>query len=413
MELKTRYQYTYFIHTFIIKENRYNKYILKLLRDKRFNLRVFERNKDLELYTHFLPKIREFLFSTFELEDKQKMEKLKELPIETQAAVLAKYPSVTFECKLEQDIQGKTVDENSIFFKIQKVGLVLFNTGIGFLYLKTNIEGSNDFSNVLNFNYKFKDINQECNNLKNYDNIKVQADSFENIEAIQDFIQNITGPNIDALKLNLDVERFYTYSYTCIRQEFWDINNSFENVKNDFFKYVNILPNDVNTNSVISDNTKILANSKYSKIGISKLGINLLSSDCDINNYTILPETFENQYFYTYILALYLKVYSKKLNYEFREGKDIDVCRKKFIDFTKKLWIQEITSDDIGSLYYTYIKEVLEVEKIYNDLKNKYNILYNELKIEKNEKMTGFIVIALVITLIFNIINFIIYFVNR
>lgn len=413
MELKTRYQYTYFIHTFIIKENRYNKYILKLLKDKRFNLRVFERNKDIELYTHFLPKIREFLFSTFELEDKQKMEKLKELPIETQAAVLAKYPSVTFECKLEQDIQGKTVDENSIFFKIQKVGLVLFNTGIGFLYLKTNIEGSNDFSNVLNFNYKFKDINQECNNLKNYDNIKVQADSFENIEAIQDFIQNITGPNIDALKINLDVERFYTYSYTCIRQEFWDVNNSFENVKTDFFKYVNILPNDVNTNSVISDNTKILANSKYSKIGISKLGINLLSSDCDINNYTILPETFENQYFYTYILALYLKVYSKKLNYEFREGKDINVCRKKFIDFTKKLWIQEITSDDIGSLYYTYIKEVLEVEKIYNDVKNKYNILYNELKIEKNEKMTGFIVIALVITLIFNIINFIIYFVNR
>ena len=78
--------------------------------------------------------------------------------------------------------------------------------------------------------------------------------------------------------------------------------------------------------------------------------------------------------------------------------------------FTKKLWIQEITDDDIGSLYYTYIKDVLEIEKSYNDVKNKYNILYNELKIEKNEKMSGFIILVLVATLIFNIINFIIYF---
>ena len=148
--------------------------------------------------------------------------------------------------------------------------------------------------------------------------------------------------------------------------------------------------------------------SKYSKIGISKLGINLLSSDCDINNYTILPSEFENQYFYTYILSLYLKVYLKKLSYEFKEGKEIEKTRKKFIDFTKKIWIQEITSDDIGSLYYSYIKEVLEIENLYNDVKNKYNILYSELKIEKNEKMTGFVVLVLIATLVFNIINFII-----
>lgn len=412
MELKTRYQYTYFIQNFIIKEQKYSRYILRLLRDKRFNLRIFDKNKDIEMYTQFLPKIREFLFGTFDLDDRERQEKLEELPIETRAAILSKYPSVTFEYNLDKDIQGKTVDENSIFFKIQKIGLVLFNTGICFLYLKTNIEDSEEFSNVLNFNYKFRDINQECNNLNNYDNIRVQADSFENIKAIQDFINEITGPNIEALKLNLDIERFYTYSYACINQVNWDSNNSFENIKNEFFKYVNILSNDANTNSVISDNAKILANSKYSKIGISKLGINLLSSDCDINNYTILPSEFESQYFYIYILAIYLKVYLKKLNYEFKEGKNIDLTRKKFIDFTKKIWIQEIVSDDLKSLYYTYIKDSLEIEKIYNDVKNKYNILYSELKIEKSEKMTGFMILVLISTLLFNIINFILYFNN-
>ncbi len=411
MELKTRYQYTYFLHTFIVKENKYSKYILKLLKDQRFKLRIFQKDKDLEIYTHFLPKMRDFIFGTFDLDDRNKQIKFKDLPIETRAAVLSKYPSVTFEYELEQDIQGKTVDENSIFFKIQKIGLVLFNTGICFLYLKTNIEGSEEFSDVLNFNYKFRDIKQDCNNLKNYENIKVQANSFENIQAIQDFINNITGPNIDALKLNLDVERFYTYSYTCIKQDAWNINTSFDSIKNDFMKYVNILSNDSNTNSLMSENSKVIGLSKYAKVGISKLGINLLSSDCDINNYTVLPSEYENQYFYTYILSLYLKVYLKKLNYEFKEGKEtkeIEITRKKFIDFTKKLWIQEITSEDMGSLYYTYIKEVLEIDKLYNDVKNKYNILYSELKIEKSEKMTGFIILVLFATLVFNIMNFII-----
>ncbi len=407
MELKTRYQYTYFIHTFTIKENKYSRYILRLLKDPRFKLRVFKKDKDLEIYTHFLPKIKEFLFGTFDLDDRSKQAKFDDLPIETRAAVLSKYPSITFEYELEQDIQGKTVDENSIFFKIQKIGLVLFNSGIGFLYLKTNIEGSEDFSDVLNFNYKFRDINQECNNLKNYENIKVQANSFENIEAIQDFINNITGPNIEALKLNLDIERFYTYSYTCIKQEAWNVSKSFDNIKNDFLKYVNILSNDSNTNSVMCENSKVLGLSKYAKLGISKLGVNLLSSDCDINNYTVLPAEYENQYFYTYILSLYLKVYLKKLNYEFKEGKQIEITRKKFINFTKRLWIQEITSDDMGSLYYSYIKDVLEIEKSYNDVKNKYNILYSELKIEKSEKMSGFVILVLVATLVFNIINFI------
>lgn len=410
MELKTRYQYTYFIHNFIIKENKYNKYILRLLKDERFKLKIFEKNKDLDIYTYFLPKMRDFLFKTFELNDKQKYDKLNSLPIETQAAILAKYPSCTFEYELSKDIQGKTIDENSIFFKIQKVGVIVFNTGICFLYLKTNIEDSQYFSDILNFNYKFRDINQEYNNLKDYENIKVQADFFENIKDLQDFISDLTGPNIDALKYNLDVERFYTFSYACIKQDAWDINNPFENIKNEFFKYVNILPDGTSTNSVLSENTKVISNSKYSKIGISKLGVNLLSSEYDINNYTVLQLEFENEYFYTYIAALYLKVYLKKLNYEFKYGKDLEHTRKNFVDFTKKLWIQEITSNDIGSLYYKYIKEVLEIDKLYNELKNKYNILYSELKIEKNEKMSGLIVVILIATLVVNIINFIMFF---
>ena len=404
MELKTRYQYTYFIHTFLINQNRYNKYIAKLMKDNRFNLRIFRKENDLELYSYFLPRMRSFLFKTFEF-NREKINKIEALPFETQCAILSEYPSLTFEYDLKKDLQGKTVDENSIFFKIQKVGIVCFNTGICFLYFKTNIEESEKFSDILNFNYKFRDINQECNNLKNYDNIRLQANYFEDIQQIKDFITDITGPNFDAMKINLNVERFYTYSYECIDQSAWNQNTDFESINNDFLRYIKILPNDKGMHIDENDSVKIISKDKISKIGLSKLGVNLFSSDVDINNYTILPQEYENQYFYTYILALYLKVYLKKIDYDFKTGKNVEKARKDFIDFTKKLWIQEITSEDFGSLLYQDMREVLELEESYNKIKNKYDLLYRELKIEKTERMSIIIACILVVTLVFNILN--------
>ena len=404
MELKTRYQYTYFIHTFLINQNRYNKYITKLMKDNRFNLRIFRKESDLELYSYFLPRMRNLLFKTFEF-NKEKLNKIEALPFETQCAILSEYPSLTFEYDLKKDLQGKTVDENSIFFKIQKVGIVCFNTGICFLYFKTNIEESDRFSDVLNFNYKFRDINQECSNLKNYDNIRLQANYFEDIQQIKDFITDITGPNFDAMKINLDVERFYTYSYECIDQSAWNQNTSFESINNDFLRYIEILPNDKGMHVDENDSVKIISKDRFSKIGLSKLGVNLFSSDVDINNYTVLPQEYENQYFYTYILALYLKVYLKKIDYDFKTGKNVEKARKDFIDFTKKLWIQEITSEDFGSLLYQDMREVLELEESYNKIKNKYDLLYRELKIEKTERMSIIIACILVVTLVFNILN--------
>ena len=399
MELKTKFQYTYFIHTFLINKSRYDKYIAKLLKDEKFNLRIFQKEKDLELYSYFLPRMRNFLFKTFEL-NKERLEKLDELPFDTKTAIISDMPCVTFEYDLQKDLQGKTVDENSIFFKIQKVSVVCFNTGICFLALKTNIEESDKFADVLNFNYKFRDINQEYNN---YDDIKLQADYFADMQEIKKFIIDITGPNFDAMKIDLNVERFYTFSYTCIDQSAWNVNTTFENIRPEFLKYIEILPDDQGDN--VKENAKILSNTKFSKIGVSKLGVNLLSSDVDINNYTILSQEYENQYFYTYILALYSKAILKKLDYDFKMGKNIEKTRKEFIEFTKKIWVQEATSEDFGSLLYQNIRKSLEVEEQYGKIKNKYDILYRELKIEKTERMSIFIAIVLVITLIFNILN--------
>ena len=401
MELKTNYQYTYFIHPFVIKENKYQRYILKMLKDKNSSLRLFKKEKDLKLYQYFLPKAREFLFTTFRYGE-TKIKKLEDLPMETRAAILAKNPCTIFEYNIEKDIQGKIEQTNGIFFKIIKIEIICFSTGICFLAIKTTVEDNMEFNNILNFNYKFKDINNQLSNLESYDNIRIQTDSFTDVKTFQDFIRGITGLNSEAAKLNIDTERFLTYSYICVDQEAWNATKSFDDIKYQFVKYANILPAD-NSRGYEYEKIETFSRWKYAKIGLSKQGMSLFSSSIDMNNYTLLPE----EYFFTYIFNLYKKIYLKKIELEFKDMSKVKNARKRFVDFTKNLWIQEITADETGTLLNEQLQEVLELNQLYAQVKNKYDILYKEQNFEKERKTTMAMAVLLVISLILNIINFI------
>ena len=340
MEPKINYQYTYFIHPFIVKEQRYTKYLIKLLKDKNSNLIIFKKEKDLELYKYFLPEIRNFLFSSFDF-TASKLKSLETLPIDTQAAILAKYPCTMFEYNLEKSIQGKTGEEKGIFFDINKIQIICFNTGICFLCIKTNIENTNSFGDLLNFNYKFRDINQEFKT-KQYDKIKVQTSTFDDVKDFTDLIEDIIGTNTEAVRYGIDTERFLTYSYACVEQDYWNEYRKFENIEHSFIKFANILPAD-DVKNYVKDESVSISEWKYAKIGLNKQGVTLFASATEMNNYTIFPEEFETQYFYTYIVNLYKKIYLNKLSVEFSNSKNIKKARKKFIEFTKKIWIQEIT----------------------------------------------------------------------
>ncbi len=405
MELKTNYQYTYFIHPFVIKEGKYQKYILKMLRDKDFKLKTFQKEKDLKVYQYFLPKTREFLFSSFSFGN-SKLKKLEELPEETKAAIISKYPCNIFEYRIKKDIQGKVDDKKGIFFTISKIEIICFETGICFLVIKTNIEDDNSFTNVLNFNYKFRDINGE-EGLHAYDNIRLQTNNFTSAETFRNFIRKITGSNLDAMKLDIDTERFLTYSYICIDQEAWNSTSEFEKIAHHYIRFANVLPAD-NSRKLEEEKITTISNWKYAKLALSKLGVMLFSSSEDMNNYTILPDEFENQYLYTYIINLYKKIYLKKIELKLKAQRKVKKARKEFIEFTKNLWIREITDDEVGTMLNHRISETLELEKLYNQVKNKYDILYKDLNIEKNKTATIIIAIILVSSLVFNILNFIV-----
>lgn len=405
MELKTKYQYTYFIYPYIIKENKYDKYILKLLKDKNAKVRFFEHQKDLEIYSYFLPTIKDFMFQGFEF-TKEKIRKFDSFSKDMQSIILSKYPCTMFEYNLGEDVQGKAGEENGIFFKIQKIELICFNTGICFLIIKTNIEDSKEFSDVLNFNYKFRDINSEFNELKEYENIRLQTTTFSDIKKLNEVIKDITGNRADSKELNIDTNRFLTYAYTCIDQEDWNELKQFKDIEFEFFKYANILPSNYKSN-FDKRHMEILSKWKFIRTGITKAGVSLITSGIDTYNYTKLPYTYENEYLYTYILVQYQKIYLNKLENEFKQKNQSEKAREKFIKFTKNLWIQEITNDDIGSNLYKKYRQVAELEKKYVTIKNKYDIAYKELNIEKENKINKAILIALVVSLLFNIINFI------
>lgn len=408
MERKIKYQYSYFVYPYIIDENKYDKYLLKLLKDKHCKLKIWEKEKDLNTYTYFLPKVREYLFWSFSY-DAEKKRKLEQLDIDMKAVLLSKYPCTIFEYTLGKEVQAKVGEANGIFFDIQKIDIVCFKTGICFLLLKTTIESESDFSDVLNFNYKFRDINSEISSLKNYENIRIQTNCLKDIKELSTVIKNITGPNIDAKEMNLEEEKFLTYSYVCLDQANWNKEEDFTNLQEEFIKFSNIMPSNYQVNfSEERYKKQVVQPLKYAKIGITKQASALLTSDVYSENYTKLPFSYEQEYLYTYLLALYKKIYLKKMNLEFKRTKNFSKTREKFLNFTRDIWIQEITEDDIGSMLYEKWKETLELEYLYADIKNKYDIIYKDLNIEKTTKINYWIMVVLVGTFIFSIINFIV-----
>lgn len=397
MELKTKYQYTYFIYPYIIDENNYTNYMYKLLKNKKCKLKIFEQEKYPGMYNYFLPRIQEYMFWTFDLR-KNRIKELQSMNVRTKAAILSKYHCNIFEYELTKDMQAKVGEKNGIFFDIEKIELVCFNSGICFLLLKTILPQVSSFSDVLNFNYKFREINSENNHLKDYENIKLQTGRFKDTKDLTEFIKEIAGNNIEAKKINVQTDKFITYSYTCIDQSTWNE----ETVAKEFAKYVNIYPESKQDTDKRVDRSIEL--DKFTRCGFSNSSMVLLTTDVNIENYTKILYKFENEYLYTYILNLYKKIYLKKINYELSKKKKFELVKNKFIDFASDIWIEEVTNDDYGQIIDKKIKEALKTEETFIKLKSKYDVLYKDYDLEKTTRSSKYILRITFLLLIINII---------
>ncbi len=406
MELKIKYHYSYFIYPYVVKKEKYNKYMQKLLKNSKCMLKIFEKRKNSSMYSYFLPTIREYMFKSFGFADSN-TKIFNSLGVTLKANMLSQTPCTVFEYDIGQNAQAKAGEEDGIFFRIEKIEIICFNTGICFLVLKTNVEDTDKFSDLLNFNFKFRDINSEINEGLTLSKIKIQTGTFNDIKKLSELIRELTGNLGESKKIDIDTNRFLIYSYACIDQEYWNNEHDFTGIQKEFFKFANVLNSEFNS-SFNNDRLKTVSLGEYIKVGISSAGINMMASSINTVNYTNLPFEFENEYLYTYIFALYKKLYLTKLLNEFKNIKKVVDVKEEFIKFTNDIWIHEITNNDNGILIYKEIEKILELDKIYETTKRQYDITYKDFKIKDNEKVNRIVLILLVISLITNIINFII-----
>lgn len=401
MELKTNYQYTYFIYPFAIKQENYKKYVSNLIRNKNYQIKFFDSFKDIELFKYFVPNVKEKIFQDFSFND-EKITKFRKLSLASQLNILKEQNCLTFEYILNNQIQGKIEEKDGIFFTISKIELVCFKTGICFLLIKTHLLNTESFSDILNFNYKFENINFENKNIKKLENIKIQTDKFNNISDISKILEEITGKKTESKQLDIDENLFLVYTYACLDSTYWSKDIDFENIENEFIKLSEVKPSNATIN-VDYDKLSMLANSSYMKMRINSKCAALICSSVDSNNYTRLAEEYENQYLYTYIIALHQKYYLKKLNKEFNNKSKITINR--FLKFTNDIWISEITVDSFGQKLYKRCKEKFNLEDLFNEAKNKYNIFYKKLNIEKSKKINIILIILLIIFSVIGLAN--------
>ncbi len=407
MELMMKYQYTYFIHPYVIDSNKYDKYMLSLLKNKNCKLRIFEKEKDMHLYNYFLPDIRKYMFWSMGL-SKSGLKSFESLDTKLKANLLAKHNCNIFQYKLDKDLQGKIGEKEGIFFEISEMKLICFKTGICFLVFKTLLQDNKKFSDILNFNYKFREINSKTYNLKEYENIKLQLDTFKDVKDISTVIKDLTGSTNYSEKINWDDGKFITYSYVCLDQSSWNEETETEALRNEFEKYRLVLPMDKHiVDSIRADEEIEIDENRYIKYGFSNTGTVLLTSDINTSNYTTVAQKYESEYLYTYIFILYKKFLLNKIGNEFNPNEHFPEVENEFLNFTKKLWIQEITNDEFGKVLEKKWNDCLNIEETFMKLKSQYDIMYKKYNIGRFSEKNGKLVIFTVILIVIGIINMI------
>lgn len=408
MDFKLKYQYTYFIYPYLIEENEYKPHIYTLLKNPKCKLKLFDRKKDVGIDKYFLPEIKDKMFWSLDT-SKKGIKDYDDMDKKMQATLLSKKPCNMFEYELSGDIPGKIGERNGIFFDITKVEIICFNTGVCFLLFKTALTEGQQFSDLLNFNYKFRDINSKAEHSKEYEAIKIQTKKFDNMQKFSEFIQEIAGPNIEAKQINLDTDRLITYSYVCLNQNEWNEKTDIKFVEKEFEKYRQIRPAEEQLPDIILKEKNVYKE-KYLYYGFTSNSAVLFTCDNNIKNYTTVPFEHENEHLYHYIFSLYKKIYLKKLMYKLQQNRKFKTIKNEFLNFAKKDWIYEITGNETGEILDKYYSEQQDMKETFNKLKQQYDLLYKDYEIEKTKRGNTWLVLVIAIMVILNIINLFVVF---
>lgn len=399
-EEKFKYQYTYHILPYIY-EGRYDEYLTRLLKDTNIIEYRYDKIKNLEIFSYFKKDILESMFYEFPYKETEK------ISIQKKVNKLLKYESVTFEYDIidkeknkismndivrvagNEEYYNNEKNRGNIKFDIEDFKIIVFKSGIAFIILKTVLINTRYISDVMDFNYRFKSILSKRDIIKKLDNIEIClfGDEVNGFEKLKQIILNYVGKNKNN-KLLENNEEFYTFSYLCMDNIYINEENNKNILKNIYLKYSRILQSSYDTEGLDEETivSKNMTEIKDTNIGITKISSMLLCSGIDPFNFTILPRDYETKMLYTYIITLYQKLFLVMINKELtsENNKKQKLGRIKFNDFISKMWYNEITLSEKGSIYYEYLKKILEINKTFDETQLKYKLIFRYNKTSKS-----------------------------
>ena len=117
MELKTKYQYTYFIYPYFVEKKDYVNYLHSLLRKPECELKLFDKKKDIQIDSYFLPEIKNKMFWSLYL-SKEGLRDYNSLDNKMKATVLSKKEACIFEYNIRETHSISTQSSVVISFRL-------------------------------------------------------------------------------------------------------------------------------------------------------------------------------------------------------------------------------------------------------------------------------------------------------
>lgn len=377
MELKTKYQYTYFIYPFVVEQKEYSNFLSKIFLEGKWEPKIFDKISDEEIYSHFLSVVKDKMFSTFSFKSED-VQRFKKMSIKDKVKKFSNLPSCMFEYKFDVNTKGRLEDETTIFFEITKLKLLCFKEGVCFLLIKAEVEESEyaKFSDILNLNYKFRNITPDAFSLKDYDNIKIQSNRFDTAEDFRKFVKRISFGFAGTSFQDIYSNRMFVYSYTCLDESEWNSIKDFSNVKDAFLKFKYVFSADYNSEFAGGiENENVYSRWKYSIYGFTKMSGVVFSSATDYFNCTKLPFYYENVYLYIMLYAFYQRLSYILLFKEIINSKNKKDIKNKLTELSKVKVLGQVINSEHGMMLWQKWKETFDLDNMYNDLVKQYELM--------------------------------------
>lgn len=398
MKLPIKYHYSYFILPFVIEEKTHDKYIEKIFESNLFEYITFSKKGNPDLFLNFSNDLTNSLLDQNSYKNTTKAVKINKVKKQNLAI---------FEYKNKRDLVGilnLEKEDNAIEFNIQNINLYIFKNGICFLNIKTNIESKN-FEDVLDFNYRFREIISDLNNIQKYQNIKIAESKYKSLEDFKSFIEKIICVNLEDVSNYTNVDNFFTFAYTCLENSVWNENTNKDVLTNIVQKYMKIYSSSYNTD-ISQIGANLQTEYEFRKIGITKTSSNLLCSGVDPYNFGYLPVEYETVYLLAYITALFYKISLVFLEKRIKNLKENDLATFKSIlrelnAFNKDFWSIEVSNSQRLTRYFNSLIDGLNLNTLYLSLITRINLIYKENKIEESLVIKKNILFVLLILSIF------------